>query len=152
MRRTSVHSVHSVHFVHSIIAFAAAILGCTLCGCNKPASQSARSAPPGPRVVHFPEDFSLGQLEVRDWDSSETWKESLGPARGYVSVPAGKELSLTVLPPDWKPSVFQQLLEKVGFHFKRNLTPSLAPFENAKRLIFHLTRNSIPLKFEPCKA
>jgi len=132
MRRTSVHSVYSVHSVHFLVALAAVLLGCTLCGCKKPPSPSAPSPPPGPRVLHFPDDVSLGDLQVRDWDSSETWKESLGPARGYVSVPAGKELLLSVDRPDWKPSVFQQLLEKVGFRFKRRLTPDLEPLSRLK--------------------
>ncbi len=49
------------------------------------------------RIIHFPKDRSLGILRVRDWGTPgwEGWEE-LGPARGRVTVPAGKELSLKV--------------------------------------------------------
>ena len=61
---------------------------------------------PGPRVIHFPEDRSCGEIVVRDWGSPvhggyrSDW-EDLGfrlaaEARGPVSVPAGQEAGLAL--------------------------------------------------------
>ena len=61
---------------------------------------------PGPRVIHFPEDRSYGEIVVRDWGSpvrggySSDW-EDLGfrlaaEARGPVSIPAGQEAGLAL--------------------------------------------------------
>ncbi len=49
------------------------------------------------RTVHFPKDFSLGQLRTRDRGSQrwQDWKDWV-PARGDVLVPAGKELRLSI--------------------------------------------------------
>jgi len=51
----------------------------------------------GERTISFPVDYSMGNLSVRDWGSTETggWT-ILGEARGEVTVPAGKELRLNV--------------------------------------------------------
>ena len=64
---------------------------------------------PGPRMLEFPEDRSLGDLWYWDWPSdgkfyrNEWWLDrnsrgrrwtKLGPARGRVYVPAGKALTL----------------------------------------------------------
>ena len=51
------------------------------------------------RVVHFPEDHSIGVLYVRDWDSTLDWRYwngwlPLGEAQGAVTVPQGKNLRL----------------------------------------------------------
>jgi len=49
------------------------------------------------RTVHFPKDFSLGLLRIRDC-SSQRWQDWTDwvSARGDVLVPAGKELQLSV--------------------------------------------------------
>jgi Leucine-rich repeat (LRR) protein len=49
------------------------------------------------RTVHFPKDFSLGRLQIRDRGSQrwQDWRDWV-PARGYVLVPAGKELRLSI--------------------------------------------------------
>jgi F-box/leucine-rich repeat protein 14 len=50
------------------------------------------------RIVHFPEDKSLGRLRIRDRGSQrwQDWKD-YGFARGDVVVPDDKELELTVI-------------------------------------------------------
>ena len=71
------------------------------------------TAEPGSRVVHFPQNRSLGALSVQDegakrqievfyhWVNGTSW-EYLGEAWGDVSVPAGKRLRLTVSPQGWQ--------------------------------------------------
>ena len=64
---------------------------------------------PDRRIVHFPEDRSLGQLYIRDakntrelsywfhWtETGEADWEFLSDARGDIHVPADKHLSLTI--------------------------------------------------------
>jgi len=60
-----------------------------------PAPLPPFASPPGNRTVRFPERFSLGVLDVRDWDSTDdnAWKP-LGIAAGRVKIPAGKALRL----------------------------------------------------------
>ena len=60
------------------------------------------------RVVHFPKDRSLGGLLIQDenvireiktffyWTEDGAQWESLGPAKGDVNIPAGKQLALVV--------------------------------------------------------
>jgi Leucine-rich repeat (LRR) protein len=62
---------------------------------------------PGPRVLHFPADRSLGRLMIRPvrpeepidaqlyWVRDQGW-EVLGPAQGEVAVPAGSQLFLRI--------------------------------------------------------
>lgn len=60
---------------------------------------------PGERVLRFPENASVGTLVMRDWRfatdplgrAASAW-QSLGEARGRVTVPAGKEVQLTIAP------------------------------------------------------
>lgn len=60
---------------------------------------------PGERTLPFPADFSLGTVSTRDWgyasnpqgEQTGYWQE-LGPAQGRLTVPAGKEVMLKVLP------------------------------------------------------
>jgi len=84
---------------------------------RKYASQRPAAANPLPadRVVHFPADRSLGKLMIQDENAKRNigsffyWTESgdsqwdyLAQARGSVTVPAGKRLSLYVAQDAWK--------------------------------------------------
>lgn len=63
---------------------------------------------PGERVLHFPRDRSLGNLQIRDaravrhiqgyiyWANNNITWEPFGKARGDVVIPAGKFVSLTI--------------------------------------------------------
>ena len=61
---------------------------------------------PGPRVIHFPEDQSYGEIVVRDWGSpvhggySSDWKDlgfrRAAEARGPVSIPEAQEAGLAL--------------------------------------------------------
>lgn len=65
------------------------------------------------RIVHFPSDYSVGQLSTQDagqvrritnwfhWGDSTQW-DSLGEARGDVHVPAGKRLRLSLNKMAWR--------------------------------------------------
>lgn len=80
------------------------------------AAPETRPADAAARVLHFPTDRSLGTLFVQDahsrgetttsyhWMEDETsnqWDE-LGPARGDVTIPAGKRVHLRVEREGWK--------------------------------------------------
>ncbi len=90
------------------------IIGCVFVGfvsvCLPRAPAVERGTPqafPGPRVLHFPAERSLGRLSVQDanavrriesfhcWIDGTEW-EYLGPAKGDVVVPPGKRLMLSV--------------------------------------------------------
>lgn len=61
---------------------------------------------PGPRVIHFPEDLSYGEIVVRDWGTpveggySSDWDDlafrRAAEARGPVSIPEGQEAGLAL--------------------------------------------------------
>jgi len=79
------------------------VIGCLWVGlCHGAGPSESKNRAPmldeGPsRVVHFPKDVSLGRLDVRDrgatrWQDWTAW----GGARGDVTVPAGKELRLSI--------------------------------------------------------
>jgi len=61
--------------------------------------------PPGDRTLRFPEEASVGRVATRDWgwasnplgDHKQGWQD-LGEARGKLTIPAGKEVRLTVNP------------------------------------------------------
>ena len=64
---------------------------------SSPSGTAATPTAPSERVLHFPEDRSIGSLSVRDWNS--TWNRNdgwrfLAKAQGTVTVPVGKELML----------------------------------------------------------
>ena len=70
-------------------------------------SQSANIAvpkrtPPPERVLHFPEDRSVGTLMVRDWNSEGAWRMfgrggyGASDAEGVVTVREGKDLLLSL--------------------------------------------------------
>ena len=61
------------------------------------ANASAPNEAPAPRVLHFPNDRSLGTLRLSD--SAYTPGKPLGPAQGNVTIPAGKEVDLTISDP-----------------------------------------------------
>lgn len=64
---------------------------------SKPRTPSGTSRPPQ-RTIHFGNGYSLGRLQIRDWDSP-TWEwQDLGPAKGDVKVPAAKEAYLLLDP------------------------------------------------------
>lgn len=75
-------------------------------GFSDPADEESEPRPgltkPRPeRIVQFPEDQSVGELSVRNWGSGagrlyEPKWEEIGEARGPVSIPAGREVSLNV--------------------------------------------------------
>ena len=65
------------------------------------------------RVLHFPINQSLGTLSVQDESSTRKFEsfyhwiygpewEDIGEAKGDVTIPAGKRLSLTISPQGWK--------------------------------------------------
>lgn len=59
-------------------------------------SSANPASPPLERLVALPVHRSLGTLYTRPWGSPEKTKwERLGPARGNVFVPAGREVALT---------------------------------------------------------
>lgn len=65
----------------------------------------ASMAAPGERTLRFPSDVSLGTVAIRDWSfaspngaaGQQSWQQ-LGQATGTVTVPAGKEVQLTINP------------------------------------------------------
>ncbi len=83
-----------------------------------PMAARAKTSEDSSRVVHFPEDRSLGRLLIQDADTvrqikdfhhwigkSDWWNpdwEYLGEAKGDVTVPAGKRLALFVSKDAWK--------------------------------------------------
>ena len=62
-------------------------------------------APAADRVLNFSDSFSLGTIFIRRWsldsstavDGDNLWKE-VGPAQGAVTIPAGQEVFLKLLP------------------------------------------------------
>ena len=51
--------------------------------------------PPPSRTLKFPNERSLGQIMVRDWSPNnvQLWQK-IGPAKGIIDIPAGKELKI----------------------------------------------------------
>ena len=52
-------------------------------------------APPGERVLAFPEEKSLGFIALRPWHRVEDEWQQFGPAKGKVTIPAGMEIKLS---------------------------------------------------------
>ena len=53
--------------------------------------------PDGYQVIHFDSSHSLGDLLMRNSGTDDPW-EPLGSAQGPVTIPAGKELNLSIIP------------------------------------------------------
>jgi Leucine-rich repeat (LRR) protein len=76
------------------------------------------------RIVHFPKDHSLGQLQIRD-HGSQRWQDwqYLGAARGEVLVPEGKVLHLSLEYGDYEsfkylPSLRPNDLQELVMHYE----------------------------------
>jgi Leucine-rich repeat (LRR) protein len=76
------------------------------------------------RIVHFPKDHSLGQLQIRDHGSQrwQDWKD-FGTARGEVFVPEGKVLHLALEYGDYEsfrylPSLGPNDLQELVMHYE----------------------------------
>ena len=80
----------------------------------------SKPTPPPEREVHFPEDRSIGELYVRDWES--TWRVGewwpFGQAEGTVTVPFGKELRLRI---DWRLAQDLSALAEIEEHDLQSL-------------------------------
>lgn len=108
-----------------------------------PAAIATMSAP-GERTLRFPSDVSLGTVSIRDWgyatntqrDETQSW-QPLGEARGKVSVPAGKEVQLTVRPAQ---SGNLSALRRLGATALQNLFMNQCPIHDEDLAgISHLT-------------
>jgi hypothetical protein len=120
---------------------------------ESPAKESRIAGPQSKqRVVRFPINWSLGTLQVQDesatrkietfyhWIDGTDW-EYFAEARGDVTVPAGKRLSLTISPAGWRDlSPLSKLgpddLYSLGF---RSTAEGAKPDDRCMPHIAHLT-------------
>ena len=72
------------------------LVGVAYLGCDSSPGGQLPAPPlfPPERHVHFPHDYSLGDLAVQDWEGGSATRKPWGDARGTVRIPAGKELIL----------------------------------------------------------
>lgn len=73
----------------------AALKGRTIT-CRQPDAVIRDIAPPGERVLTFPDDASLGFLDLRPWHQVEEQWMKFGAAKGRVTIPANMEIKLTI--------------------------------------------------------
>lgn len=88
--------------------------------------------PPGPRVLQFPEDRTVGNIWVRDWGATSlTEWEFFAKARLTVIAPEGKEVKLVVLPEEGRNLSF---LDALGPDVLAALRLRQAPVTDAELL------------------
>jgi hypothetical protein len=73
-----------------------ASLGGKAVTCRQPDAVVRDIAPPGERILTFPEGRSLGFISLRPWHRVEEEWQQFGPAKGNVTIPAGMEIKLSV--------------------------------------------------------